>query len=69
MAFTQEKLEALEDAIAQGATTVMWKGKSITYRSIDEMIRIRNMIKKELGIKTKSARLYAEYGSGLRDDE
>jgi hypothetical protein len=60
-----EKLEKLEEAILTGAQTVMWKGKSITYRSLDQMIRIRNMVRKELGLTKKSARIYTKYDDGL----
>lgn len=50
MPFTQTQLDTLEEAIVAGATSVSYEGKSVTYRSLDEMIRIRNMIRRALGL-------------------
>lgn len=55
MAWTQEQLQALEEAIAQGALTIEYGGKRITYRSLDEMMRLRELIKKTLGTGTAGA--------------
>lgn len=49
-AFTQEQYDALNKAIAQGTLTVEYGDKKVTYRSLDEMIRIRRMIAGELGL-------------------
>ena len=46
--FTQEKLDALECAIAEGALRVKYSDKEIEYRSLKEMMAIRDVIKKEL---------------------
>ena len=48
MAVTKEKLEQLEDALFEGVTTVKYADREVTYRSLNEMERIRNMMKKEL---------------------
>lgn len=50
MAFTQIQLDAIEGAIAAGSTSVSYEGKSVTYRSLDEMLRIRSIIRNALGL-------------------
>jgi hypothetical protein len=37
MAFTQTQLEALEAALASGTLRVSFEGRSLEYRSIDEL--------------------------------
>lgn len=44
MAFTQEDLDALDQAIASGELTVAKNGQSITYRSVSELIRARDKV-------------------------
>jgi hypothetical protein len=67
MAYTQQQLEALDAAIAEGALTVKYTDKSVTYRSLDEMIRIRDLIRAELGVLSHSTSLvYPTFGKGLR---
>jgi hypothetical protein len=69
MAATQEKLDALEDAISQGVLEVEYSDKRVKYRTLNEMIRIANRMKIELGIITPgSGRRVAEYKSGLRNN-
>jgi len=48
MAFTQQSLDAIENAIASGTLTVEYNGKRITYQSTADLIRVRNMIKADL---------------------
>jgi hypothetical protein len=48
--FTAEDLAALESAIAKGVKTVKYTDKEITYRSLDEMLKIRDMIRNCLGL-------------------
>jgi hypothetical protein len=55
MAYTQAQLTALEDAIAIGATRVTHDGRTVEYRSIAEMIQIRNMMRADLGVSTSAA--------------
>lgn len=55
MAFTQGQLDALENSIAAGVTTVSYDGKSSTFRSLDEMLRIRDIIRRALGLAPASS--------------
>lgn len=48
MAYTQTMLDALDAAIATGALRITHNGKTTEYRSMDEMVRVRNLIKQEL---------------------
>jgi len=48
MEYTQEDLNQLNKAIKSGRLTVEYDGQKVTYRSLDELIRARNLIKSEL---------------------
>ncbi len=50
MAFSQAQLDAIENAIAAGVTTVSYEGKSSAFRSLDEMLRVRDIIMRALGL-------------------
>jgi hypothetical protein len=52
MAYTQIQLDALETAIAQGALSVQFGERKITYNSYTEMIRLRDSMRSELGVST-----------------
>lgn len=49
MTWTENDLIAIDQAIASGAQSVAYEGKSVTYRSLDEMRLIRDAIRKALG--------------------
>ena len=55
MAFSQAQLDAIEDGIAAGVTSVSYEGKTASYRSIDDMLRIRDIIRRALGIVPQSS--------------
>jgi hypothetical protein len=66
MAYTLTQLDLLNAAIAQGALSVEYADKKVTYRSLAEMYAIKNEMMLELGIKKPdSGRRYADYRSGL----
>ncbi len=48
MAFTQAQLDALDTALAQGALSVEYGGKRVTYRSLEEMLALREQMQREL---------------------
>jgi hypothetical protein len=48
MAFTQQNLDAIENAIATGTLSVEYNGKRVTYRSMSDLMRARDVIKSEL---------------------
>lgn len=55
MAFTTDQLTNLETAIAQGALSVRYGDRSITYNSYAEMIRLRDSMRSELGVSTPAS--------------
>lgn len=65
MAWTQDNLTALDAAIAQGVTQVMYGNKLVIYRSLNEMLTLRNVMKQELGLNTAPTRLFASHSKGL----
>jgi len=65
MAWTSAQLAALEDAIAQGATKVKYGDKEISYRSIEEMLRVRDKIRKELGQTNNTQKIFPKFDKGL----
>lgn len=64
--FTAAQLTALNQAIAEGALEVQYADKKVRYRSLDEMIRIRNIMQKDLGLReTTDNRTYGRFSKGL----
>lgn len=64
MAFSQAQLTAIEAGIAAGTTTVSYEGRSVSYRSLDEMLRIRAIIRSALGIAAQSSTVLAQHSRG-----
>lgn len=52
--FTFERLQALEAAIAEGVLKVKYSDKEIEYRTLDEMLKAREIMRKALGMNSKS---------------
>lgn len=65
MAFTQSQLDAIEAGIAAGTTRVSYDGKSVEYRSLDEMLRIRSIIRRALGIESGSSTVLVAHDRGF----
>ncbi|MBN9430825.1 MAG: hypothetical protein J0I45_00125 [Bosea sp.] len=61
----RRRLDAIEEAIASGATRVTYDGKSVDYRSLAEMIAIRNALRRQLGIPVPGRRTVATFRSGF----
>lgn len=65
MAWTQQDLQMIEDAIRQGAKRVKYGDKEVEYHSLDDMLRIRNEMLEELNPQENSGRRYAQFSKGL----
>ena len=63
--FTVEQYQALVSAVAQGALTVKYGDKEVTYRSLDEMIRVKALMEAELGAKTRPDRRLGDFYTGF----
>lgn len=48
MAYTQADIIALDKAIASGALRVKHADRDVTYRSLDEMLRTRDLIAQQI---------------------
>lgn len=68
MAYTPAHLAAVERAIARGEKTVRYTDRTVEYRSVDELMRARDLIRSELvqsaGPRSRVVRLY-HGGKGL----
>jgi hypothetical protein len=68
MAYTQAHLAAVERAIARGEKVVRYSDRTVEYRSVDELVRARDLIRTELtkaaGPRSRVVRLY-HGGKGL----
>ena len=65
MAFTQTQLDTLEAAIASGATKVKYSDKEVTYGSLSDMLKLRNIMRAELGLDNSAGgRVYPQYSKG-----
>lgn len=69
MAYTQTQLDALEAAIAQGALSVQFGERKITYHSLAEMTSLRDTMRSELGVakpaRARSRIIQIKTGKGL----
>lgn len=50
MAWTQADLDALNKSIASGTTSVRYADRTVQYRSLEEMMKIRALMRDELGL-------------------
>lgn len=48
--FTLEALQILEESIAEGVLKVKYTDKEVEYRSLTDMIKTRNLMRKCLGL-------------------
>jgi len=65
MAWTIDDVEALENAIKQGVKRVKYADKEIEYPSLQEMLNLRDLMKKELGLIPPTTRKFAVYNKGI----
>ncbi len=67
MAFSQIQLDALEAAIASGTLEVRTGDKSVRYHSLDEMIKLRDVIRNQLNADAQTQTSRASFASFVRD--
>jgi hypothetical protein len=70
MAFTQSDLDAINAAIASGSLSVSFSDRTITYRSINSLIKAKSHIAAELAASSGStSRMYPRYQRASFSDE
>ena len=66
MAYTEEQVQALREALTSGVLTVSYDGKSVTYRSVDEiktaLTEIENARAREAGRQVRQIRITSNKG-------
>lgn len=69
MAWTTDDLSEINKAIASGTTTVKYADREVSYRSLEEMLKIRDLIAKEVAGSeaTSPTRRFAQFSKGLED--
>lgn len=71
--FTQDQLNALDEAIALGALTVKYSDKEVTYRSLADMLATRKLIvadlAKQAGLTGLGNTKFGDFSKGLHGYE
>lgn len=67
MAYTEEQYQALKEAVAGGELSVRYADRSVTYRSVAEMLQILRLMESELGINQhlNGGRRLASFSKGF----
>lgn len=67
MTFTTDDLSRLNAAIAEGTKKVKYQDKEVEYRSLDEMLKLRDLMLRETGAYSSGSgnRKVGIYNSGL----
>lgn len=63
MAWTSDDLDAIKTALAKGERTVTFADRSITYRSVDELLRVKAEIEAELAAAASRPRQFLGYST------
>ena len=66
MTYTEDQVRALREALTSGVLTVSYDGKSVTYRSVDEikttLTEIENARAREAGRQVRQIRIVGNKG-------
>ena len=66
MAFSQAQLDAIESSIASGQLSVSYEGKSVQFRSLGDLLLVRQIIRANLGLATSQRTLIAAHWRGFK---
>lgn len=66
MAYTLEQYQTLQAAIAGGELSVRYADRSVTYRSVDEMLKILRLMRDDLGLNAdcNGGRTFTSFSKG-----
>jgi len=62
--WTQEDLDALEEAMAQSVRKVEYNDRTVTYTSLAEMRELREMMRRSLGLVKRSSAILCRARKG-----
>ena len=62
--YTLEQYQKLCDAIALGAYEVQYGDKRVVYRSLDEMLRLKDSMERSLGVVQRAQRKFPVASKG-----
>ena len=62
--WTAQHLADLEEAIAQGVRKVEYNDRTVEYRTLNEMLKTRTLIKRSLGLEKRGGRFLCESKKG-----
>ncbi|MFP4209578.1 MAG: phage head-tail joining protein [Wenzhouxiangella sp.] len=62
---TQTDYEALVRAINSGHRQVRFGDRTVEYRSLEEMMRVRDLMARELGLVRRKNRVFTSFSKGL----
>lgn len=66
MAYSQGQLESLQAALASGVLTVTYMGRTVTYRSVDDLRKaiqtVQNSLANQAGTRTRMYRFGSRKG-------
>lgn len=65
--YTIDQLTTLEAAIATGALEVSYGDKKVRYQDLNDMLRLRYLMRDELGLNATKGRLFASFSKGFYD--
>jgi hypothetical protein len=66
MSWTTAELTALESAISSGALEVRFADRMVTYRSMDDMLKLRSLMRRSLGLDATDRTHFAKFRKGPR---
>lgn len=66
MAWTQSDLDAIDAALAKGVKRVQYDNQMVEYHSLDELLKLRDLIANTVGNITPPPRTVGVYASGLQ---
>ena len=64
--YTTEMYNELIKAISLGARQVWYGDKRVAYRSLDEMLRLKDSMEIDLGLKKPQRRFYGDFTKGIK---
>lgn len=62
--WTTDDLAAIEKAIASGALRVEYNDRTVVYKSMDELLRARTVIRRALGCEKRGGRILVKASKG-----